>query len=109
MKKTYSNNAFYKSFTSNVNKPSFTDKYRDNINEAVDNKLDNYTIPDCTVDKPEKEASLLCGGYSLDSVSAVDKDTDKTYTLTPEFHYDHKNSTVELSIKEKEGYKNHSK
>lgn len=96
---------FYKSLTSNVDKPSFTDKYRGNINEAVNDKLDNYTIPDCTVDKPEKEASLLCGGYSLDSVSAVDKDTDETYTLTPKFHYDHKNSTVELSIKEEEGYK----
>lgn len=103
--KSYSNNAFYKSLTSNVDKPSFTDKYRDNINNAVDDKLGKYTIPDCTVDKPERETSLLCGGYSLDNVSAVNKDTDKTYTLTPKFHYDHKNSTVELSIKEEEGYK----
>ena len=108
-KKTYATSFFGELGTQHIDKPSFTDKYKDDINKAVEDKLDNYTIPSCMVDKPEKEASLLCGGYALDSVSAVDKETDKTYTLTPQFNYDYKTSTVELTVKEIEGYKSYSK
>ena len=49
--------------------------------------------------------SLLCGGYSLDWVPAVKKDTGETYMLTPKFNYDRDNSTVQLTIKEEKGYK----
>lgn len=107
--KSYSNTTFGKLFIQNVNKPVFTDKYRDNINDAINDNLGKYHIPECELDKPKDDTSLLCGGYSLDAVSAIDQETKKTYTLTPELDYSHdytrKISTVQVSVKEEEGYK----
>lgn len=107
--KSYSNTTFGKLFIQNVDKPVFADKYRDNINDAINDNLGKYHIPECELDKPKEDTSLLCGGYSLDAVSAIDKETKKTYTLTPELDYSHdytrKISTVQVSVKEEEGYK----
>lgn len=90
----------------NPDKPSFIDKYQDDINTAINSELNEYHIPECELTKPEKyKTSLLCGGYSLDRTPAVKKDTDETYMLTPELNYDRSNSTVQLTIKEEKGYK----
>lgn len=102
--KSYSNTTFGKLFIQNVDKPVFSDKYREYINGAINDKLGNYHIPECELDKPKENTSLLCGGYSLDAVSAIDKETNKNYTLTPELDYSHdytrKSSTVQVSVKE---------
>lgn len=107
--KSYSNTTSGKLFIQNVEKPVFSDKYRDNINDTINDKLGKYHIPECELDKPKENTSLLCGGYSLDAVSAIDQETKKTYTLTPELDYSHdytrKSSTVQFSVKEEEGYK----
>lgn len=110
--KSYSNTTFGKLFVQNANKPVFADKYRDNINDAIDDNLGKYHIPECELDKPKEDTSLLCGGYSLDAVSAIDKETNKNYTLTPELDYSHdytrKSSTVQVSVKEEEGYRDNA-
>lgn len=110
--KSYSNTTFGKLFIQNVDKPVFADKYRDNINDAINDNLGKYHIPECELDKPKEDTSLLCGGYSLDAVSAIDKETKKTYTLTPELDYSHdytrKISTVQVSVKEEEEYENNT-
>lgn len=110
--KSYSNTTSGKLFIQNVEKPVFSDKYRDNINDAINDKLGKYHIPECELDKPKEDTSLLCGGYSLDAVSAIDKETNKNYTLTPELDYSHeytrKSSTVQVSVKEEEGYRDNA-
>lgn len=109
VEKSYSNNLINKAFVQHTDKPAFIDKYRDDINTAINTKLNQYRIPECELTKPgEYETSLLCGGYSLNHISAVDKNTGETYTLTPQLNYDRSASTVRLVIKEEKGYKNNA-
>lgn len=102
--KSYNNTFFTKLGTQNVNAQSFTDKYKNDINAAINDKLNKYHIPDCEINKPQKETSLLCGGYVIDRIPAVEKDTGATYMLTPKFDYNYKNPTVTLTIREEVGY-----
>lgn len=104
--KSYGDTFTSRLFVQNADKPAFIDKYRDDINTAVNTELGEYRILECELDKEsERMTSLLCGGYSLDWVPAVKKDTGETYMLTPKFNYDRDNSTVQLTIKEEKGYK----
>ena len=104
--KSYSDTFTSGLFVQNADKPAFIDKYRDDINTAVNTELNEYRILECELDKQnERMTSLLCGGYSFDWVPAVKKDTGETYMLTPKLNYDHDNFTVQLTIKEAKGYK----
>ena len=104
--KSYSNTFTSGLFVQNADKPAFIDKYRDDINAAVNTELNEYRILECELDKQnERMTSLLCGGYSFDWVPAVKKDTGETYMLTPKLNYNRDNSTVQLTIKEEKGYK----
>lgn len=79
----------------------FVDAYRDEINDAVEDKLSDYDMAECSFDKNHK--SLLCpdGRYG-DQIPAT-RD-GKTYTLTPKLDYDTNTSTVTLSVDIEEGY-----
>lgn len=81
-------------------KSFIADVYRDEINTAVEDKLGDYTVPDYATDNPQE--SILYGGNTLQSVATA-KD-GKTYTLKPDWDYDHSTHTVKLSVTVKEGY-----
>ena len=103
--KSYSDTLISKVFVQNADKPAFLDKYRDDINAAINDKLNKYHIPECELDKPEKyQKSLLCGGYSLDRIPAVEKETNDTYMLTPKIDYDRDSSAVKITVREELGY-----
>ena len=103
--KSYSDTLISKVFVHNADKPAFLDKYRDDINAAINDKLNKYHVPECELDKPEKyQKSLLCGGYSLDRIPAVEKETNDTYMLTPKIDYDHSSYSVKITVREELGY-----
>ena len=83
-----------------TDKSFITDAYRDEINTAVEDKLGDYTVPDYATDNPQE--SILYGGDSLKSVATIKN--SKTYTLKPDWDYDHSTHTVKLSVTVKEGY-----
>ena len=83
------------------NKQLFADAYRDEINDAVADKLRDYDIPECSIDKDYK--SLLCpDGHEVRNIAAT-RD-GKTYTLTPHLNYDKDTSTATLDVDIEEGY-----
>lgn len=103
--KPYSDTLSSKVFVQNADESAFLDKYRDDINAAINGKLSKYHILECELDKPEKyQKSLLCGGYSLDRIPAVEKETNDTYMLTPKIDYDRGSSTVSITVREELGY-----
>lgn len=82
-------------------KPLFADAYRDEINDAVADKLGDYDIPECAIDKEPK--SLLCpDGQDMRRIAAT-RD-GKTYTLVPHLDYDVDTSTATLDVDVEEGY-----
>lgn len=83
-----------------TDKSFIADVYRDEINTAVEDKLSDYNVPDYATDNPQE--SILYGGNTLQSVATA-KD-GKTYTLKPDWDYDHSTHTVKLSVTVKEGY-----
>ena len=83
------------------NKQLFADAYRDEINDAVADKLSDYDMPECAIDKHYK--SLLCSdGREVRNIAAT-RD-GKTYTLTPHLDYDKDTSTATLGVDIEEGY-----
>lgn len=84
------------------NKQSFTDAYRDEINDAVADKLSDYDMPECAIDK-EYYKSLLCSDGDYGGSIAANRD-GKTYTLTPKLSYDKDTSIVTLDVDIEEGY-----
>lgn len=84
------------------NKQLFTDVYRDEINDAVADKLSDYDIPECAIDKKYYK-SLLCSDGDYGGNIAATRD-GKTYTLTPKLSYDKDTSTVTLDVDIEEGY-----
>jgi len=87
--------------TPSFNKQLFADAYRDEINYAVADKLSDYDMPECSIDKNLK--SLLCpdGSYGYNIAATRD---GKTYTLTPHLNYDKDTSTATLDVDIEEGY-----
>lgn len=84
------------------NKQLFNDAYRDEINDAVADKLSDYDIPECAIDK-EYYKSLLCSDGDYGGGIAATRD-GKTYTLTPTLSYDKDTSTATLDVDIEEGY-----
>lgn len=84
------------------NKQLFTDVYRDEINNAVADKLNDYDMPECAIDK-EYYKSLLCSDGDYGGSIAATRD-GKTYTLTPHLGYDKDTSTATLDVDIEEGY-----
>lgn len=83
------------------NKQLFADAYRDEINDAVVDKLSDYDMPECAIDKHHK--SLLCpDGHEVRNIAAT-RD-GKTYTLTPHLNYDKDTYTATLDVDIEEGY-----
>lgn len=83
------------------NKQLFADAYRDEINDAVADKLSDYDMPECSIDKKFK--SFLCpDGREVRNIAAT-RD-GKTYTLTPHLDYDKDTSTATLDVDIEEGY-----
>jgi len=80
----------------------FVDAYRDEINNAVADKLSDYDIPECAIDK-EYYKSLLCSDGDYGGSIAATRD-GKTYTLTPTLSYDKDTSTATLDVDIEEGY-----
>lgn len=79
----------------------FVDAYRDEINDAVADKLSDYNTAECSFDKDYK--SLLCPDGRYGDKIAATRD-GKTYTLTPHLGYDTNTSTVTLNVDIEEGY-----
>lgn len=79
----------------------FVDAYRDEINNAVADKLSDYNMSECSFDKDYK--SLLCPDGRYGDKIAATRD-GKTYTLTPHLGYDTNTSTVTLNVDIEEGY-----
>lgn len=84
-----------------TNRQLFVDAYRDEINDAVTNKLSDYDMSECSFDKDHK--SLLCPDGRYGDKIAATRD-GKTYTLTPTLDYDTNTSTVTLNVDIEEGY-----
>lgn len=84
------------------NKQLFTDAYRDEINDAVADKLSDYDMLECAIDKKYYK-SLLCSDGDYGGSIAATRD-GKTYTLTPKLSYDKDTSTVTLNVDIEEGY-----
>ena len=74
------------------NKPHLADKYREEINAGIADKLGDYTID--TVDPESK--SVLVGGFYEDDITAY-RD-GKNYRLHPKWNYDKNSSTVTLTV-----------
>lgn len=84
-------------------KPLFADTYRNEINDAVTDKLGDYDMPECAIDKGENYKSLLCpDGRHTEKLAATQD--GKTYTLTPHLDYDKNTSIATLDVDIEEGY-----
>ncbi len=59
---------------------SFAHTYRDEINDAVADKLNDYDLGDCMT--VSRKTSILCGSYSVDNIKAIHN--DETVTLDPQ-------------------------
>ena len=65
-------------------KDTVTDIYREDIDQAIKDKLGEYKVPEYSVDNPQE--SILGGGDEERSIAAVHD--GETYTLTPQWNYD---------------------
>lgn len=81
-------------------KDTVTDIYREDIDQAIKDKLGEYKIPEYSIDNPQE--SILGGGDKERSIAAI-RDGE-TYTLTPHWGYDRDASKVTLSVDIEEGY-----
>lgn len=84
-------------FTQN-DKQHIADMYRSDINAAIDNEFSSYNF-DTTTESDQQ--SVLNGGKLEEPVLATKDDT--TYTLTPDWNYDHSSHTVKLTVTTQEG------
>lgn len=85
------------------NKQLFADAYRDEINAAVADKLGDYDMPECAIDKKLK--SLLCPDSEYQDNRRIAAIRDgKTYTLVPHLNYNVDTSTATLNVDVEEGY-----
>lgn len=75
----------------NHSKKSIADTYREDIDKAVEEKLEDYRV---TGDSAEK--SILNGGYKTEDITAIHN--GRTYTLSPHWDYDGGASKVTLSV-----------
>ena len=75
----------------NHSKKSITDTYREDIDKAVEDKLEDYKISNTSA-----EGSILNGGYETRDITAVHN--GKTYILSPHWDYDRDASKVTLSV-----------
>lgn len=74
------------------NKPLLADKYREEINSGIADKLDGYTIDNVDLTND----SILTGGYLDNDVTA--HHDGKNYLLHPETSFDKSTSTVTITI-----------
>lgn len=81
-------------------KDTVTDIYREDIDQAIKDKLGEYKVPEYSVDNPQE--SILGGGDEERSIAAVHD--GETYTLAPQWNYDRDASKVTLSVDIEEGY-----
>ena len=72
--------------------------YRSDIDTAIDNEFEGYDFDNTT---ESDQQSVLNGGKLEEPVLATKDGT--TYTLTPEWNYDHSNHRVKLTITTQEG------
>lgn len=85
------------------NKQLFANAYRDEINAAVADKLSDYDMPECAIDKKLK--SLLCPDSEYQDNRRIAAIRDgKTYTLVPHLDYNVDTSTATLNVDVEEGY-----
>lgn len=85
------------------NKQLFADAYRDEINAAIADKLSDYDMPECAIDKKLK--SLLCPDSEYQDNRRIAAIRDgKTYTLVPHLDYNVDTSTATLNVDVEEGY-----
>lgn len=73
---------------------SFAHTYRDEINDAVADKLKGYDLGDCMT--VSRKTSILCGGYSVDNIKAVHN--GETVTLDPHIYYNRDSQLVTLTV-----------
>lgn len=73
-------------------RPYLADKYREEINAGIADKLDDYTIDNVNIDND----SVLTGGYSNDDITA--HRDGKNYRLRPEWDFDKNTSTVKITV-----------
>lgn len=73
---------------------SFAHTYRDEINDAVADKLKGYDLGDCMT--VSHKTSILCGGYSVDNIKAVHN--GETVTLDPHIYYNRDSQLVTLTV-----------
>lgn len=84
-------------FTQN-DKQHIADMYHNDINAAIDNEFSSYDFDNTT---ESDQQSVLNGGKLEEPVLATKDGT--TYTLTPEWDYNHSNHTVKLTVTTQEG------
>lgn len=80
------------SFLNSSNKPLLADKYREDINAGIADKLGDYTINN--VD-PTND-SILLGGFHEHDITAY-RD-GKNYLLHPHWNYDKHNSVLTITV-----------
>lgn len=73
-------------------RPILADKYREEINAGIADKLDDYTIDNVDIGND----SILTGGY-LDHDVTAHRD-GKNYRLHPETNFDKNTSTVTITV-----------
>lgn len=73
---------------------SFAHTYRDEINDAVADKLSDYDLGDCIT--TSRKTSILCGGYSVDNIKAVHD--GEAVTLDPHIYYNRNTQLVTLTV-----------
>lgn len=74
------------------NKPLLADKYREEINAGIADKLGDYTINNVNLD----DDSILTGGYYDHDITA--HRDGKNYLLHPERNFDKSTSTVKITV-----------
>lgn len=77
---------------SSYDKPLFADKYRNEINAGIAEKLDSYTIDNVDL----TDDSILTGGYYDHDITA--HRDGKNYLLHPETSFDKSTSTVRITV-----------
>lgn len=76
----------------NNSRPLLADKYREEINAGIADKLGDYTIDNVNTDND----SVLTGGYSNADITA--HRDGKNYRLRPEWDFDKNTSTVKITV-----------
>lgn len=75
---------------------SVANTYRNEINDAVADKLKGYDLGDCMT--TSRQTSILCGGYSVDDIKAIHD--GETVTLDPHIYYNRDSHLVTLTVED---------